>query len=103
MSPKFREAKLEFNLQDGTVVGLQGSIQYSPRYGLSLNAVDADPSFALGELELKRRKILLRLEEEGLFEMNRMHLVPLLPKRIGIVTSHGSAAFSDFVRTLERT
>lgn len=100
---KFREAKLKFNLEDGTEAGLQCSIQYSPRYGLSLNVVDADPSFALGELELKRREILLRLEKEGLFEANRRLSLPLLPKRIGIITSHGSAAFNDFVLTLTRS
>jgi exodeoxyribonuclease VII large subunit len=100
---KFREAQLEFNLEDGTEAGLQCSIQYNPRYGLSLNVVDADPSFALGELELKRREILLRLEKDGLFESNSRLAVPLLPKRIGIITSKVSAAFNDFVLTLTRS
>ncbi len=100
---KFREAKLDFNLEDGTEAGLQCSIQYSPRYGLSLKVVDADPSYALGELELKRREILLRLEKDGLFETNSLLDLPLLPKRIGIITSHGSAAFNDFVLTLTRS
>ena len=100
---KFREAKLKFNLEDGTEAGLQCSIQYSPRYGLSLNVVDADPSFALGELELKRREILLRLEKDGLFELNKRLSAPLLPKRIGIITSQVSAAFNDFVLTLTRS
>ena len=100
---KFEEASLEFKLDNGTQVGLQCSVQYSPQYGLSLKVSDADPAFALGELELKRREILLRLEKEGLFEPNKELAVPALPQRIGFVTSKGSAAYNDFVQTLTRS
>jgi exodeoxyribonuclease VII large subunit len=100
---KFQEANLEFKLDNGTQVGLQCTVQYSPQYGLSLKVSDADPAFALGELELKRREILLRLEKEGLFEPNKRLDVPALPQRIGFVTSRGSAAYNDFVQTLTRS
>lgn len=49
-------------------LGFECSLQYSPQYGLSLKVVDADPAFALGELELKKREILDRLKKEGLLE-----------------------------------
>ncbi len=97
---KFKDAGIDLRLDDGTELGLRCSLQYTPRYGLSLRAVDADPAFALGELELRRRAILLRLEREGLFETNKALPVPMLPQRIGVVTSRGSAAFNDFVKTL---
>jgi exodeoxyribonuclease VII large subunit len=97
---KFEEAGLALKLDDGTEVGLLCALQYDPRYGLSLKAQDADPAFALGELELRRRAILLRLEAEGLFAPNKRLAVPLLPQRIGVVTSGTSAAFSDFIKTL---
>ena len=84
---KFEEAGLALKLDNGTEVGLLCSLQYDPRYGLSLKVQDADPAFALGELELRRRAILLRLESEGLFEPNRRLAVPTLPQRIGVVTS----------------
>jgi exodeoxyribonuclease VII large subunit len=100
---KFQEAGLDFKLENGTQVGLQCAVQFSPRYGLSLKVTDADPAFALGELELKRREILLRLEKEGLFEPNKQLEAPLLPQRIGLVTSRGSAAYNDFVQTLTRS
>ena len=100
---KFQDAGLDFKLDNGTQVGLQCTVQFSPQYGLSLKVSDADPAFALGELELKRREILLRLEKEGLFEPNKQREVPLLPQRIGFVTSRGSAAFNDFVQTLTRS
>lgn len=97
---KFEAAGLALKLEDGTEVGLLCSLQYDARYGLSLKAQDADPAFALGELELRRRAILLRLEKEGLFEPNKRLAVPLLPQRIGVVASGSSAAFSDFIKTL---
>ena len=100
---KFNHAGLTLQLDDGTAVGILCSLQFHSRYGLSLKILDADPAFALGELELRRREILLRLKKENLFDPNKQLTIPLLPQRIGVVTSHGSAAFSDFVRTLEES
>jgi exodeoxyribonuclease VII large subunit len=62
--------------------------------------IDADPSFAMGEMELKKRDIIERLQKEGLFEPNKRRFVPLLPLNIGLITSSGSAAFNDFIQTL---
>jgi exodeoxyribonuclease VII large subunit len=73
---KFKGYDLDLILDDGTVVGFQCSIQYNPRYGLSLKVADADPTFALGELELKKKEILDRLKKEGLLEPNKKLFVP---------------------------
>ncbi len=79
---------------------LQCSLQYHPTYGLSLNAIDADPAFALGELELKKKEILNRLIKEGLLKPQKNLFTPMLPQRIGLITSQGSAAYNDFIKTL---
>ena len=100
---KFKDADLNLILDDGTFVGFQCSIQYSPRYGLSLKVNDADPAFALGELELKKKEILDRLKKEGLLEPNKQLYVPILPVNIGLITSKGSAAYNDFINTLEQS
>ena len=100
---KFKDHDLDLILDNGTVVGLQCSIQYSPRYGLSLKATDADPTFALGELELKKKEILERLKKEGLLEPNKKLFVPTLPIKIGLITSHNSAAANDFINTLRQS
>jgi exodeoxyribonuclease VII large subunit len=84
-------------------VGFQCSIQYNPRYGLSLKVADADPTFALGELELKKKEILDRLKKEGLLEPNKKLFVPTLPIRIGLITSQNSAAANDFIKTLRQS
>ena len=97
---QFKGCDLNLKLDDGTVVGFQCSLQFSSQYGLSLKVIDADPAFALGELELKKREILNRLTKEGLLTPNKQLFVPMLPQKIGVVTSKGSAAYNDFLKTL---
>ncbi len=96
---RFKQHDLNLTLDDGTVVGLQCTLQFHPQFGLSLKAVDADPAFALGELELKKKEILDRLTKEGLLEPNKRQIVPMLPQIIGLVTSKGSAACNDILKT----
>ena len=100
---RFREAGLDLDLRDGTEVGMLCRVSFHPRYGLALVGLDMDPSFALGELALRRRRILERLEADGLLGRNAERAVPLLPARIVLVTSVGSAAYRDFVETLRRS
>ena len=62
--------------------------------------MDADLSIALGEMEMKKREIIARLQKEGLFEKNKQCFVPFLPLNIGLITSARSAAYGDFIKTL---
>lgn len=97
----FQSNKIDFNAINGKIVAFLCFLQYSPQFGLSLRVIDADPSMTLGEHERKKREILERLQKEGLFEKNKGIFVPSLPIRIGLITSHESAAYNDFVRTLQ--
>ncbi|MCK5232789.1 MAG: exodeoxyribonuclease VII large subunit [Desulfobulbaceae bacterium] len=97
---EFKAYDLELKLDNGTTAGFYCSLQYHPQYGLSLKVLDADPAFALGELELKKREILNRLTKEGLLELNKQIFVPRLPQKIGLITSADSAAYHDFWKTL---
>jgi len=100
---KFKDSGLDLIFDDGTLIGLQCCLQYNPKFGLSLKAVDADPTFALGELELKKKEILDRLTKEGLLEPNKKLPVTLLSTQIGLITSKTSAAASDFIKTLRQS
>ncbi|GAM10352.1 exodeoxyribonuclease 7 large subunit [Geobacter sp. OR-1] len=96
----FNTSNMDLVLIDGTVVGFLCSLQYSPQYGLSLRVIDADPAIAMGEMELKKREIIERLQKEGLFQPNKDCFLPMLPLKIGLITSAGSAAYNDFIQTL---
>lgn len=97
---RFSRCGLNLNLENGALVGLQCCLQFHPQFGLSLMALDADPAFTLGEIELKRKQILHRLTVEGLLQPNKDLPVPLLPQNIGLITSKGSAACNDVLKTL---
>ncbi len=50
-------------------------------------------------MELKKKEILDRLTKENLLEPNKKLFVPLLLQRIGLITSKGSAACNDILKT----
>jgi len=73
----------------------------SSSFGFKMN--DLDPRFTLGDLAAKREDIVNRLKKDGLYDRNRRTHLPLVPLRIGVVTSKGSAAHADFMKTLEQS
>jgi exodeoxyribonuclease VII large subunit len=76
-------------------------IEYSPKHGLALHIQDIEPSFTLGELMKNRAECIERLKKEGVFDNNRKLQLPLLPKRIAIISVETSKGYSDFITTLK--
>lgn len=89
-------------LTDGIKVLLRVAVQYHELYGLSLNVVDIDPTYTVGELEMMRRKTIAQLQKDGIFDMNRELELELLPKRIAIVSSKQAAGYMDFMNQLHK-
>ena len=75
-------------LAKGLNVLVKVQVSFSPVYGLALNILDIDPSYTVGELELKRQQTIARLKEEGCMDMNSQLTLPALPRRIAVVSSH---------------
>jgi len=89
----------DFHLADGIEVRVRGRIQFG--YGrVSLVMTAIDPIHTLGKLAADRQRVLQALRADGLLDANRSIPLPVLPLRIGLVTSHGSAAFEDAVQEL---
>lgn len=61
---------------------------------------EIDPLYTLGEVARRREEILRTLTVEGIIERNRTLPFPDLPLRVGLVTSLGSDAEHDVLRTL---
>ena len=89
-------------MADGVHIRIRGSIEYYPPQGrLQVRMRWIDPEHTLGRLEAERRRLLEALEAEDLIVRNRSLPYPLLPLRVGLVTSIGSAAHQDFLHELE--
>ncbi|MBN2861599.1 MAG: exodeoxyribonuclease VII large subunit [Bacteroidales bacterium] len=88
------------SLKVGMKILIRAKIEYHEIYGLSLIISDIDPSFTIGEMALKRQMIIKKLEEEGIFSMNKELQFPLVPQRIAVISSKNAAGYSDFIRHL---
>jgi exodeoxyribonuclease VII large subunit len=91
-------------MTDGTEVRIRGRLDwYGPRGQLQLRMAAIDPAYTLGQLEVARAQLLARLDAEGLLRANARHPMPLVPLRLALITSRGSAAEADFSHELERS
>ncbi len=71
-------------------------VNYHSVYGLSLNILDIDSSYTLGELARRKREIIEKLENENLVQLNRMLQLPVVPQRLAVITSPSAAGWEDF-------
>jgi len=89
-------------LQSGERVTLTGNISvYAPRgnYQLIVSAAEKE---GVGDLYRRFMELKEKLGREGLFDADRKRELPVLPKKIAVVTSPTGAAVRDIVRTLGR-
>lgn len=88
-------------MDDGIEVRIAGRVRwYGPRGVLQVKMHGIDPAFTLGRLEADRDRILAALAADGLLDRNGRLPLPLLPLRLGLVTSRGSAAHADVLAEL---
>lgn len=88
-------------LKEGIHVLFRAMVKFHPVYGLSLQISDIDPSFTLGEMAREKMETIARLKKEGIFDLNRSRTMPLLPRRIAIISVQTSKGYSDFISILE--
>ena len=93
---------LKFELQNGQKVVCRGRITLYPPRGQYQLACDALEPTGLGALAIAFEQLMARLSAEGLFDAARKKVVPVLPRRIGVVTSPQGAAIRDFLRVLHQ-
>ncbi len=87
-------------LTKGMKVLLAVSPQFHENYGFSWIISDIDPTFTIGDMELKRKRIIAQLKEEGVFEANKELLMPMFTQRIAVISSATAAGYGDFSRHL---
>src|SRR5215467_6596208 len=93
---------LRFRPDNGMQVVARGRVTiYDVRGELQLSAEFLEP-LGSGALQVAFEQLKARLAEEGLFDASRKKPLPLLPRRIGIVTSPRGAALHDMLNILAR-
>ncbi|MFQ5532365.1 MAG: exodeoxyribonuclease VII large subunit [Candidatus Methylomirabilales bacterium] len=93
---------LQFRPEDGLAVIVFGNVTiYEPRGEYQIYVEYMEPK-GLGALQLAFEQLKTRLESEGLFDPTRKRPIPLLPGKIGVVTSPSGAAIRDILQIIRR-
>lgn len=93
---------VDIELRDGLQVVVRGKLTVYEGYGSYQIVAYAIEEAGEGELEKAFRRLVARLEEEGLFDAARKRPLPRYPRRIAVVTSPTGAAIRDILSTLGR-
>ncbi len=100
----FRSARrnLKFRPADGMAVLVRGHLTvYEPRGAYQIQVEAMEPR-GKGALQIAFEQLKEKLAKEGLFDDSRKQPLPLLPQRLGIVTSPSGAALRDLCHILHR-
>lgn len=99
---RFQTGKLLFRPEDGMKVIVHGKLSvYGPSGQYQLYVDEMQPD-GVGSLALRFEQLKRRLEAEGLFSQERKKPLPVMPMRIGIITSPTGAAIHDMMNILGR-
>jgi len=89
------------DLGNGMQIVAMGSVtSYEPKSQYQLNIKKIIP-IGDGKSSLKLKKLREKLEAEGLFNQDRKKPIPLLPRKVGIITSKDSASIQDILSMVD--
>jgi len=99
---KMKARGLRFFLEDGLQVICRGRVGlYEKRGEYQLVLETVEPK-GMGALQLAFLQLKEGLEKEGLFDPARKKPIPMIPQKIGIITSPTGAVIQDMLHILER-
>lgn len=93
---------LRFQPADGLSVLVSGTVTVYERRGEYQISVEFMEPKGLGALQLAFDQLKAKLEADGLFEEARKRPLPLLPRKIGIITSPTGAVIRDMLTIIGR-
>ena len=95
-------SKVDFKPAVGDKVTVKGSVAiYSPSGTYQIKILSMTKS-GTGDLYEKYRLLFAKLKDEGLFDDSHKKKIPVLPRKIGVVTSASGAVIHDIIDTLNR-
>ncbi len=93
---------IKFDIEDGMHIVCRGKISLYEKRGAYQLYVSAVEPKGVGALQLAFEQLKEKLFKEGLFDDSRKKPFPLIPKKIGIVTSPTGAAIRDMLHVLDK-
>lgn len=96
---RFREETGQ-TLRAGLRVKLLCRVTFHETYGYSLNVLDIDSTYTLGDQVRRRQEILRQLEKDGIINDNKTLPLPRLLRRVAVISSPSAAGWGDFQRQL---
>lgn len=97
------EAEAKQKLAAGISVLLKVVVNYHELYGFSLQIIDIDASYTLGDMERRRQQTIAQLKEEGIWDLNREQIMPSVVQNIAIISSRNAAGYQDFTNSLTKS
>ncbi len=97
-----RAGKLQFDPADGLEVIVHGQVSVYERRGNYQIICEQMHPKGLGALQLAFEQLRKKLAAEGLFDEEHKKPLPMLPRRIGVVTSATGAAIRDILNVIHR-
>lgn len=94
------EAETGRPLEAGLQILVKALVTYHEIYGFALQITDVDPAYTLGDMERERQETVRRLQQEGVWEMNRQLEAPAGMQRIAVVSSAQAAGYRDFCKEI---
>lgn len=100
IAPQF-EREAGQKLRAGIRLRLLVRPTFHQAYGFAYNVLAIDPTFTVGELALRRQRIVEQLRRDGVFDLNRQLALPMFCQHIAVVSAQTAAGYGDFLHHLE--
>ena len=100
LAPYFESVTGE-QLRVGMKVLVRVSVEMHELYSFSLNVLDIDAQYTLGDIAQQRAKIIAQLTADGVIDMNKQLELPLVVQRIAVISSDSAAGWGDFKNQLD--
>lgn len=93
--PKFKKGA-GFNLVKNTKVMILCELTINPKFGMSINILDINPSYTLGESKSKILEILAETDKAGITNRNKQFPLPNDFSNVIVLSPAGAAGLGDF-------
>lgn len=84
--------------QAGMKLLMQVKADFNIKFGFSLQITSIDPSYTLGDMQMKLQQLIEDLKAKDYFEMQRRLPAPSGYWRVAVISPHAAAGLADFKR-----